>query len=75
MKYLSKDDFEITDNFITINFRFNNDALKMLDSKPINIDFNLTEQEQIIIEYIKKYGFIRRSTVEDILCIKKLVHI
>lgn len=71
MKYLSKDDFEITDNFITINFRFNNDALKMLDSKPINIDFNLTEQEQIIIEYIKKYGFIRRSTVEDILCVKK----
>lgn len=32
---------------------------------------DLTEQEQIIIDYIKKYGFIRRSTVEDILNIRK----
>ena len=32
---------------------------------------DLTEQEQIIIDYIKKYGFVRRSTVEDILNIRK----
>ncbi len=71
MKYLSEEDFEITDNFITINFRYNIDALKMLDSKVKIIDSNLTEQEQIIIDYIKKYNFIKRSTIEDILCIKK----
>lgn len=71
MKYLSKDDFEITDNFITINFRYNSEAIKMLDTKPMIIDSNLTEQEQIIINYIKQYKFIRRSTIEDILNIKK----
>lgn len=31
----------------------------------------LTEQEQIIVDYIKQYKFIRRSTVEDILDVKK----
>lgn len=31
---------------------------------------SLTEQEQIIVDYIKQYGFIRRSTVEDILNVK-----
>ncbi len=36
-----------------------------------SIDSNLTEQEQIIVDYIKQYGFIRRSTVEDILGIKE----
>ena len=35
-------------------------------STPINI-----EQEQIIVDYIKQYKFIRRSTVEDILDVKK----
>ncbi len=71
MKYLSKEDFEITDNFITISFKYNNEALKMLDSKTIKKDYNLTEQEQIIVDYIKKYNFIRRGTVEDILNVKK----
>lgn len=28
---------------------------------------DLTEQEQKIVNYLKQYGFIRRSTVEDIL--------
>ncbi|MCM1557159.1 MAG: hypothetical protein NC087_06455 [Anaeroplasma bactoclasticum] len=36
-----------------------------------SVDLNLTEQEQIIVDYIKQYGFIRRSTVEDILGIKQ----
>jgi len=27
----------------------------------------LTEQEKLIVDYLQKYGFIRRSTVEDIL--------
>lgn len=43
----------------------------MLDTKPSKVVSNLTEQEQIIVEYIKKYNFIRRSTVEDILDVKK----
>ena len=36
-----------------------------------NIIYLITEKEQIIVEYIKKYNFIRRSTVEDILDVKK----
>ena len=71
MKHLSKEDFEITDNFITITFKYSSEALKMLHSKPFNTDSNLTEQEQIIIKYIKEYGSIRRNTIEDILNIKK----
>ena len=71
MKHLSKEDFEITDNFITITFKYSSEALKMLYSKPFNTDSNLTEQEQIIIKYIKEYGSIRRNTIEDILNIKK----
>ncbi|MCM1556093.1 MAG: putative DNA binding domain-containing protein [Anaeroplasma bactoclasticum] len=34
------------------------------------VDSNLTEQEQIIVDYIKQYGFIRRIVVEDILEVK-----
>ena len=71
MKHLKEEDFEITDNFLVINFRYNNDALNMLDTKPSKVESNLTEQEQIIIDYIKQYNFIRRSTVEDILDVKK----
>lgn len=71
MKHLKEEDFEITDNFLVINFRYSNNALNMLDTKPSKVGSNLTEQEQIIIEYIKKYNFIRRSTVEDILDVKK----
>ena len=71
MKHLSKEDFEITDNFITITFKYSSEALKMLYSKPFNTDSNLTEQEQIIIKYIKEYGSIRRNTIENILNIKK----
>ena len=71
MKHLSKEDFEITDNFITITFKYSSEALKMLHSKPFNTDSNLTEQEKIIIKYIKEYGSIRRNTIEDILNIKK----
>ena len=71
MKHLSKEDFEITDNFITITFKYSSEALKMLHSKPFNADSNLTEQEKIIIKYIKEYGSIRRNTIEDILNIKK----
>lgn len=33
-------------------------------------NYELTEQEETIIDYIKQYGFIRRSTVEDILGVK-----
>jgi len=43
----------------------------MLDTKPSKVESNLTEQEQIIIDYIKQYNFIRWSTVEDILDVKK----
>lgn len=72
MKVLTRDDFEITDNFITITFRYNHNALQMLDSKSTShIAADLSEQEQAIIDYIKQYKFIRRSTVEDILSVKK----
>ena len=72
MSCLSEDDFEITDNFITINFNYNHDALNMLETKmKNNINTNLTEEEQIIIDYIKQYKFIRRSTVQDVLNLKK----
>ena len=73
MKVLTRDDFEITDNFITITFRYNHNALQMLDSKSTShiVDSDLSEQEQTIIDYIKQYKFIRRSTVEDILSVKK----
>ncbi|MBE6143665.1 MAG: transcriptional regulator [Erysipelotrichaceae bacterium] len=71
MKYLSKKDFEITDNFITISFKYGNDVIKALHPQVIDTNCDLTEQEQVIIDYIKKYGFIRRSTVEDILNIRK----
>ena len=45
----------------------------MLDSKSTShiVDSDLSEQEQTIIDYIKQYKFIRRSTVEDILSVKK----
>lgn len=71
MKYLSESDFEITDNFITINFKYNEETLKMLDYKSNNADYKLSEQEQIIVDYVRKYNFVRRSTVEDILDVKK----
>ena len=73
MKVLTKEDFEITDNFITITFKYNHNALQMLGSKSITItvDSSLSEQEQTIMDYIKQYKFIRRSTVEDILNVKK----
>lgn len=71
MKYLSKEDFEITDNFITIQFKYNTKALQMLQPQAIVKEECLTAQEQIIVEYIRKYNFIRRSTVEDILDVKK----
>lgn len=71
MKHLKEEDFEIIDNFLVINFRYNNYALNMLDTKLSKVESNLTEQEQIIIDYIKQYNFIRRSTVEDILDVKK----
>lgn len=71
MKYLSKEDFEITDNFITIQFKYNTKALQMLQPQTIVKEEYLTAQEQIIVEYIRKYNFIRRSTVEDILGVKK----
>lgn len=75
MKVLTENDFEITDNFITINFKYNERALSMLENKNLNdgekTECSLTSQEQIVIAYIKKYNFIRRSTVEDILDVKK----
>lgn len=47
----------------------------MLENKNLNdgrkMEYSLTAQEQIVIAYIKKYNFIRRSTVEDILDVKK----
>lgn len=73
MKVLTRDDFEITNNFITITFRYNHNALQMLDFKSTSHmeDSDLSKQEQIIINYIKQYKSIRRSTVEDILDVKK----
>lgn len=43
------------------------------DNKEISVNQNnyeLTEQEQIIVDYIKQYGSIRRIVVEDILGVK-----
>ena len=75
MKVLKEEDFEITDNFITITFKYNDDAIKMLNANKkeeiVKTNIELSEQEQIIVDYIKQYKFIRRSTVEDILDIKK----
>ena len=71
MNHLSEQDFEITDNFITINFKYNYNALGMLDGKLENANIELSEQEQIVIDYLKQYKIIRRKTVEDILNVKK----
>lgn len=43
------------------------------DNKEISVNqknYELTEQEQIIVDYIKQYGSIRRIVVEDILEVK-----
>lgn len=72
MKHLSKNDFEISDNFLTMNFNYDNNALEMLDIKSVeDFNINLTDQEQKVIKYLREYKVIRRSTVEDILCVKK----
>lgn len=54
-----------------INFKYNTETLQMLESKNEIKDTLINKQEQIIIDYIKKYKFIRRSTVEDILDVKR----
>ena len=75
MKVLKEEDFDISENFLSVNFKFDSRALEMLDEHTKEVETintqELTEQEQIIVDYIKQYKFIRRSTVEDILDVKK----
>lgn len=75
MKVLKEEDFDISENFLSVNFKFDSRALEMLDEHNKEVEIintqKLTEQEQIIVDYIKQYKFIRRSTVEDILDVKK----
>lgn len=68
--------FEITDNFITVSFPFDEEAILRIrgsyeNMKTDDVAASLNEEEKIIIEYLERYPFIKRSTVEDILDIKK----
>ena len=45
----------------------------MLDTKHSKVESNLIEQEKMIINYIEKYNFVRRSTVECVLEVKKII--
>lgn len=75
MKVLKEEDFDISENFLSVNFKFDSRTLEMLDENNKEVETintqELTEQEQIIVDYIKQYKFIRRSTVGDILDVKK----
>ena len=57
-----------------MNFKFDSRVLEMLDEhtkkvETINTE-ELTEQEQIIVNFINEHGSIRRITVEDLLDVK-----
>lgn len=72
-----KNVFQFSPNFLTVSFMYNEEAKARLMKSQIELhsgikyDFELTLQEKDIIEYLLKYQFIKRSTVEDILDVKK----
>ncbi len=71
-KEMGLKDLEIIEmsNCLRINF-YRPSYVSSIETKPnIATITNLTEQETIIINYIKQYGSIRRVTVEDILNVK-----
>lgn len=74
MKVLKEEDFDISENFLSVNFKFDSRALEMLDehNKEVEIinTLKLTEQEQTIVNFINEHGSIRRITVEDLLDVK-----
>ena len=57
-----------------MNFKFDSRTLEMLDEHNKKVETintqELTEQEQIIVNFINEHGSIRRITVEDLLDVK-----
>ena len=57
-----------------MDFKFDSRALEMLDEHTKKVETintqELTEQEQIIVNFINEHGSIRRITVEDLLDVK-----
>ena len=51
MNHLKKEDFEISENFLTINFKFDKSVLKYLLT---NCTDKLTKNEKIILKYMKE---------------------
>lgn len=75
--YKQKPEYIPFDHFFLVKLpNINYYLFDVNDNKNITINQNnneieLTEQEQIIVDYIKQYGSIRRIVVEDILGIKQ----
>lgn len=69
--------FQFSPNFLTVSFVYNEEAKVRLKKSQIDWhsgskdDLELTLQEKNVVEYLLKYQFIKRSTVEDILDVKK----
>ncbi len=66
MKYYTKDDFEISEHFITVKFKYNKDALSILGNVNGNVNGSvngLSIIELKIIEMLKNYNTINLTTL------------